>query len=130
MFHLLTLTLQVLLRQYRIVDKASCRAVLHELVSLVQTHASESGLPLDDVALRHIKFTLNNDAVFGYVYRLIAGQFQTEEILFEMADEDAIAELAEDVAAHTAETIDPVLIVSLVSQIVSIINAIKTIRNR
>ena len=130
MFHFLTLAFQEILRQYNIVDKDSCRTFLRDLVLLVQTRASETGITFDEATLKHVMFTLNNDALFDYSYRLIADQLQTEEILFESADEETIAGFAEDAAANTPETIDPVLIVSLVTQIISIINTIKANRNR
>ena len=88
--------------------------------------------------LKHLEFVLNNDALFDYVYRLIADQLQTEEILFESAVEETILKLCKQGQNHpeglrtnrthkedNPEVINPVLIISLVTQIISIINTIK-----
>ena len=90
--------------------------------------------------LKHLEFVLNNDALFDYVYRLIADQLQMEEILFESAVEETILELCkqpenqnhpEGLRANRTrkkdnpEVINPALIISLVTQIISIINALK-----
>jgi len=129
MFPLLTLTAQVLLNLQKITDKASWQVFLNEIVALVKTRAAETKTKLDETELRHIEFTLNNHAMFDCVYRLIAEQLQTPEILFESADEEALLESVEK-ATPAPEAIDPVLIVSLVSQIISLINTIKANRNR
>ena len=138
MFTLLTLATQVLTNAYKITDKASWRAFLLELVSLIQSRALETGIALNDAELKHIKFALHNEALFDYVYRQISEQFQTEEILFESADENAITELCNrvgnmptttrrrsDGARNEPEAINPALIIAMVSQIISIINTIK-----
>jgi len=89
--------------------------------------------------LKHLEFVLNNSALFDYLYRLIADQLQTEEILFESAVEETILELCKQPenqnpkglrANRTCkegnpEVINPVLIISLVTQIISIINTLK-----
>jgi len=73
---------------------------------------------------------LNDDALFGHVYRLIGEQLQTEEVLFESADENTITEFVKNASSDNPEVIDPVVIVSLITRIISVINAIKTKRNR
>lgn len=128
MFHFLKLAAKVLLKQYNLTDKDSCKKFLLDLVGLIVPLARENGLKIDDTFLKHLQFVLNNDALFGYVYNLIRDQLRTSEIVFESADEDTILELCENtVPDHTEypEAINPIVIVSLVSQIISIINAIK-----
>ena len=129
MFPLLTLATQVLANAHNLTDKDSWRNFLKELAFLIRTRAMESKIRLDETELKHIEFTLNNHAMFDCVYRLIAEQLQTPEILFESADDDALLESIEN-AMPTPEAIDPILIVSLVSQIISLINTIKANRNR
>jgi hypothetical protein len=130
MFQLLTLTAQVLLNLHKITDKASWQVFLNEIVALVKARAAETKIRLDETELKHIEFTLNNDGLFEQVYRLIDEQCQTDEILFESADEDTLLEMVEETTANNPEAIDPIVIVSLVSQIISIINIIKANRNR
>ena len=130
MFTLLTLTSQVLLNVHRITDEASWRAFLKEIVLLAKSRATETKTQLDDALVNSVLFVLNSNVLFGYVYRLIHEQCQTEEILFESTDENFIVGLVNDAAENNPEVIDPVVIVSLISQIISVINAIKTHRNR
>jgi hypothetical protein len=126
MFHILKLVAQVLLSPHHIVDKASCRTFLIELVLLVKTFAAKTETKLDDVLLKHVDIILNNDALFDYVYQLIAAQLQTDEILFESADEGTIVGLVENAAtAESPESIDPVVVISLITQIISFMNRIK-----
>jgi hypothetical protein len=130
MLTLLTLASQVLLNAHKITDKDSWRNFLKELILLSRTDAMKTKTQLDDVHLNVIETALNNDAMFECAYRTIAEQLQTEEILLESADEDTLLEQFEDAAANNPEVIDPIVIVSLISQIISIINAIKANRNR
>jgi hypothetical protein len=130
MFHLLTLTSQVLLNMHKITDAASCRTFLKEIVSLVKVRAAETKTPLDDVLLNGIEFVLNNDRLFRLVYDLVREQFQTPEILFESAENNAVAECVSEAAANNPEIVDPVVIISLISQIISLINTIKTNRRK
>jgi hypothetical protein len=128
MFQILKLASQVLLNPYKIVDKASCRTFLIEFVLLVRTFAAKSETQLDDAMLKVIEIILNNDALFDYVFQLISDQFQTNEILFESADEKTIVELIEKIELteiQFPEAINPVLVISLISQIISIINIVK-----
>ena len=122
MFHFLTLAVRVLLNPHNITDKESCRTFLLRLVSLVQSYAKESKTPLDDAILNAIEFILNNTSLFDYVHRVVFEQLQTEEILFESADEEMIAQLTENAAP---ESVDLVLIVSLITRIIDLINGIK-----
>ena len=133
MYHFLTLAAQVLLERFKITDEASCRTFLSEFISLIRSRAAETKVQLNPVLMRHVEFILNNNALFTYIYRKISEQLQTPEVLFESADEEGIIGLVGDVASNnpkSAKAIDPVVIISLVSQIISVINAIKTRRNR
>ena len=132
MFTLLTLVAQVLANAHQLTDADSWRNALKEFVLLIRTRAMDirTKTGLDDAPLMEIEFVLNNDDLFRHVYRTVAEQLQTEEIMFESVDEEIVTLLVEDAAAKNPEVIDPVVIVSLITQIVSIINAIKARRNR
>jgi len=132
MFTLFTLVAQVLANAHKLTDADSWRNALKEFVLLIRTRARDTKTKtgLDNAPLKEIEFVLNNDDLFRHVYRTIAEQLQTEEILFESVDEEIVTLLVEDAAAKNPEVIDPVVIISLISQIVSIINAIKVRRNR
>jgi len=130
MFTLLTLAAQVLANAHKLTDADSWRNALKEFVLLIRTRVMNTQTGLDDAPLKEIEFVLNNDDLFRHVYRTIAEQFQTEEILFESVDEDIVTLLVEDAATKNPEVIDPVVILSLITQIVSMINAIKVRRNR
>jgi hypothetical protein len=126
MFHLLTLATRILLSPYKITDKASWRTFLFRFISLVKTRAAETRTKIDDVFLNHVEFIVRNDALFDYIYRVIFEQFQTEEIPFESAEEKTIVKLIENApTTESPEAIDPVVIVSLITQIISFINTIK-----
>ena len=126
MFNFFKLAALVALKPYNLSGKDSYKKFLLDLVSLIQPLAEKTGLKLDDGLLKQLEFVLNNDLLFDYVYKLISNQLQTEEILFESADEDTVLELC-TVPNNTEhpESINPIVIVSLVSQVISIINAIK-----
>lgn len=138
MFHFLKLVAWVLVNPRvpanpRNIDKDSCRAFLLDLVVQLKSLAAKTSTKLDDAFLKQVEFIVSNTALFDYVYRLIADQLQTEEILFEEADDETIVELVGSAASNntkTPEAVDPVVIVSLISQIISVINAIKAARNR
>jgi hypothetical protein len=128
MFPLLKIAAQFVLAPYKIVDKASWRSFLLDIMQYAKSFAKTTGTKLDDVTLMHIEFMLKNDAVFDYVYRLIAGRLGAEAIVFEAADENTVADLLENIAAD--ETPSPkgiklAMIMSIISQIISIIDIIK-----
>ena len=128
MLNILKLAAQVALKPYNLTDKNSYKEFLLNLVSLVTPLAQKTRVSLDDVLLKHLKIILNNDLLFDYVYTLVRHQLQTEEILFESMDEDVILELCENAVSNNTEfpeAINPIVIVSLISQIISIINSIK-----
>jgi len=128
MFHFLTLAAQVILKSYNLNDKDSYKRFLLDLLELVRPMAKKTGIKLDDSLLKQLEFILNNDLLFDYVYKLVFQQLQSEEILLESVDEGTILELCENTVPDNTEypeAINPIVIVSLVSQIISIINAIK-----
>ena len=128
MFTLLKLATLVLLKSRQISDEHSLRQFLRELVSLTKSLAEETQTQIDDMLLKPVEFIVNNDALFAYVYQLLFEQLQTHEILLESADERMIVELVENRVSsdtETPEAIDPVVIVSLITQIISFINTIK-----
>ena len=138
MFPLLKLACLVLLKPYKVTDKESCRKFLFDMIPLIKPLAAKTETKLDDELLKHLTFVLNNDALFDYVYRLIFDQLQTEEILFESAVEGTVLELCiqgknhpEGLRAHRThgednpETINPIVIISLVTQLISLINTMK-----
>ena len=97
---------------------------------LIRARAAKTKTQLNLALMRNIEFVLNNDALFTSIYRKIAEQLQTPEILFESADDESIVKLVDDAKEQSPEAIDPIVIISLVSQIISVINAIKARRNR
>ncbi len=128
MFDFLKLAAQIVLKPFALDDKESAKKFLLDLINGIKPLAASNRIKLDDALLKHLQFVLNNDALFGYVYNLILDQLRTADILFESADEDTILELCENTVpdhAEYPEAINPVLIISFVTQIVSIINAIK-----
>jgi len=128
MFDILKLAMMAALKPHNLTDKGSCKKFLLDLVSLVGPLAQKTGIKLDDMIFKHLEFVLNNDLLFDYVYKLVSSQFLAEEVLFESADEDTILELCENTVPNNTEypeAINPVVIVSLVTQIISIINSLK-----
>jgi hypothetical protein len=129
MFNLLKLAALVLLKSQNVTDTNSCRTFLRKQVLMLKGLAAETKTPLDDVHLRHFEFVLHCDALFEYAYRLIFDQLQTEEILFESADEGTIAELLGKAVpvngTKSPEAIDPIVIMTLITRILSFINTIK-----
>jgi hypothetical protein len=128
MFQLLKIAAQFVLSPYQIADKASWRAFLLDLVVFAKSYIKTTNTKLADSLLQHVEFIVNNDALFDYIYRLIDCQLQTEEVLFESIDENIITELLENTLSSdtkSPEAIDPIVIITLISRILSFINAIK-----
>jgi len=91
--------------------------------------AEKTKTEIDDKLLLQLEYILKNDVLFDYFYKLIADQFATDEILFAEADESEVTALVEQsVTEPLPEAINPVVIISLVTQIISLINAIKNIK--
>ena len=128
MFQLLKLAIPVLLKPFQVTGKESCRAFLFKLILHAKSRARETGMKIDDTLLRHVEFILKDSVLYDYVYCVIFEQLQTEDILFESAYEETIVELVGKAAANDAEspaTINPVVVISLVTRIISFINTIK-----
>ena len=128
MFSLLKIATRILLSPYKIGDKGSLQTFLLRLIARIKFHAEETNTNIDETFLRHVDFMLRDGVLFDYAYGVICDQLQTEEILFESAAEETIIKLVEDAAANrpeSPETINPVVIVSLITRIISFINTIK-----
>jgi len=128
MFHLFTLAARMIMNPYKIIDKRTCRTFLLRLIAIIQSRAAETDTKIDDRLLKHLEFMVTNNALFDYIYSVIFEQLQTEEILFESAEEETIIKLVENAAvkeAESLEAVDPVVIISIISRIISLINAIK-----
>jgi hypothetical protein len=128
MFKLLKIAVQFALAPYKVVDKASWRSFVLDIVLYAKSFAKTTDTKIDDMLIEHIEFILKNDTMFDYVYRLIAGQFETEGIVFESVDESLVADLLLDV--ETDDTPSPkgiklAVIISIINQIISIIDIIK-----
>ena len=128
MFTFIKLATQVILKPFQLGDRDSCKKFLIDVIQGIKPLAAANKIKLDDDILAHLQVILNNDALFAYVYQLILNQLQTKEILLESADEDTILELCDNTTIsdeNNPKAINPIVIITLVSQIVSIINAIK-----
>ena len=125
MFPLIRLAMQVILQPQSLGDKDSCRKFLTNLLALVKPLAAQTKTELDDRLLQQLEYILKTDALFDYFYKLIADQFATNEIIFEGINESEVTAIVEQSAP---EAINPILIVSLITQIISLINAIKNVK--
>ena len=125
MFPLIRLGIQVLFQSNSLSDKASCKKFLLNLIPLVKPLAAQTKTELDDKILQHLEYILKTDSLFDYFYKLISDQFATNEIVFEEVSESEVTAIVEQAAEPLPEAINPILIVSLVAQIISLINAIK-----
>ena len=126
MFPLIRLAMQVILQPQSLGDKASCKKFVIDLLAVVKPLAAKTKTELDDKLLQQLEYILKTDALFDYFYKLISVQFATNEIIFEEANEAEVLTIVEQSAAKTLpEAINPLLIVSLVTQIISLINALK-----
>jgi len=128
MFSLIRLALQVGLKQYSLSDKASCRKFLLNLVAALKPMAAQTKTEIDDKILQQLEYILKNDVLFDYFYKLISDQFSTDAIIFEEVNESEMIAIVEQSSPEPLpEVINPILIVSLVAQVISRINAIKKI---
>ena len=125
MFPLIRLALQAVLKPNSLGDKSSCKKFLLNLLALVKPLAAKTKTELDDKILAHLEYILKTDALFDYFYKLIADQFATNEIIFEDANESEVLAIVEQTAEPLPEMINPLLIVSLVMQVISLINSLK-----
>ena len=128
MFPLIRLALQVAFNPNSLGDKASCKKFLTNLLALIKPLAAQTKTDLDDKILQHLEYILKTDALFDYFFKLISDQFAANEIIFEDVNESEVTALVEQTAEPLPEAINPVLIISLVTQIISLINALKKSR--
>jgi hypothetical protein len=92
----------------------------------VKPLVAQTKTELDDKIIQHLEYILKTDALFDYFYKLISDQFATDEIIFEDVKESEVIALFEQSSSEALpEVINPLLIVSLVTQIISLINALK-----
>ena len=106
-------------------DKDSCRSVLLDFVQFAKSFAETTKTTIDDAILEHIEFMLKNEALFDYVYRLVAGRFQTEAILFESVDENIVAELLPSTPQDEPKGIQLAVILSIVTKIIALIDTMR-----
>ncbi len=125
MFKLLQLAFQVVFKPYSLGDKASCKKFIENVLALVKPMAANNNITLDETIIAHIEKILANETLFAYFFDLIVSHLQIEEPVFESADNEAITALCETANETMPEAISPVIIISLVTQIVSLINAMK-----
>jgi len=124
MFPLIRLALQVVLKTNFLGNKDSCKKFLLNLLALVKPLAVQTKTTLDDKIVQHLEYILKTDAFFDWFYKLISDQFATNEIIFEEVNESEVTAIVQT-AEPLPEAISPILIISLVTQIISLINAIK-----
>ena len=126
MFPLIRLAMQVIFQPQSLGDKASCKKFLTNLLALVKPLAAQTKTDLDDRLIQQLEYILKTDALFDYFYKLISDQFATNEIIFEEANEAEVLAIVEQSASEPLpEAINPVLVISLITQIISLINALK-----
>jgi hypothetical protein len=134
MFTLMKLALQVVFKPYSLGEKASCRKFLENVLTLVKPMAKANNISMDDAIIVQVERILASDALFDYFYQLIADQFSTNEVLFESADEETVITLCENVNSarqtgeNLPESVNPILVISIATQLISLINALKKSR--
>jgi len=130
MLQILRLAFQVFCRPYDLGDKGSCRKFLENLLPLMKTLAEKTTTDIDDRILRHLEYILKNDVLYDYFYELISGMMGTNEIILKNGLEEEVTAIVEDAAAHgeMPEAISPIVIISLITQVISLINMIKKIK--
>jgi hypothetical protein len=130
MFPLIRLAIQAFLKPHTLNDKASCKKFLQDLLAFVKPLAAQTKTEIDDVILQILEYIVKTDTLFDYFYKLFTDQLSTNEIIFEDVDEDELFALLKQAPEPLPEAINPLLIASLVSQAISLINALKQIRAR
>lgn len=129
MFPLIRLAMQVFLKPYSLGDKASCKKFLENLLALVKPLAAQTNTQMDDKILKHLEYILKTDALFDWFYQLIVDQFSSNDLVFEEMDETELVTMIEQSSQEPLpEAINPLLIISFVTQIISLINALKKAR--
>lgn len=126
MFKLIRLAMQVFLKPYSLDDKTSCKKFFENLIALVKPLAAQTKTELDDKLIQQLEYILKTDALFDWFYKILVDQFSTNEVVFEDVAESEVVALLEQAAPEpTPEAISPLVIISLVTQIISLINALK-----
>lgn len=125
MFPIIRFAMQICLKQYSLGDKDSCRKFFENLLSLIKPAAAASKTELDDKILAHLDLILKNDTLFGFFYNLVREQFESETLIFESPEESAIALMCEQASEESAKAISPLVIVSIITQIIALINSMK-----
>lgn len=125
MFQIIKLALQVFMKPYLLAEKDSCRKFFQNLIVLVKPAAAASKTKIDDKIVAHLETIVDNDVLFDFFFKLVRDQFESDAILFESPDESAIAKLCNEAEKGSPEAISPMVIVAIVTQIISLINALK-----
>lgn len=128
MFPFLRFAMQVLLKKHSLQNPEDCRRFLRDLLSFLKPLADSSETKIDDKLLESLEFLLANDNLYEYFYRLVKSQFSSDEILFESVDEKLIVKcLNENIVTDSRpEAIGPVAIISLITQVLVLINSLKS----
>jgi hypothetical protein len=101
---------------------------IENILSLIKPMAADNNVTIDDTIIAHIEKIHANDTLFDYFFDLTVNQLQTEAPIFESADEGAITVLCETSNKMMPEAVNPLVIISLVTQIISLINALKRLQ--
>jgi hypothetical protein len=134
MFTLIKLAFQVVFKPYSLNDKTSCKKFIENILTLIKPLAAANKITIDETLLNQLEKILANDALFDYFFDLVKDQISNNDVLFESADESAIVSLCETSKARTQmgenmpEAINPIVVISLVTQMISLINAMKQFR--
>jgi len=128
MFPLIRLALQAIVKPYSLGDQASCKMFLLNLLALIKPLAAQTKTDLDDRIIQHLEYILKTDVLFDYFYKLVADQFSINDIIFEDVNEAEVLDILEQTPEPLPEAINPILVVSLVAQIISLINSLKKTR--
>lgn len=126
MFQLIRLALQVVFKPYSLTDKTSCKKFIENILALVKPLAAQTKTELDDKLIQHLEYILQTDTLFDWFYKILVEQFSSDDVVFEDVAESEVVALLEQAAPEPMpEAISPLVIVSLVTQVISLINAIK-----
>lgn len=128
MFTFLRFALQVTLKKYSLDGQENCRRFLTELISVLKPLSELSSTKLDDKMIEQFEYILANDELYEYFYNLIKTQFSTDDVIFEsVIEEDVIKGLHDnDSGEPLPESINPAAIIHLITQILLMINSLKS----
>ena len=128
MFKILRIAFQVVFKPYSLNDKATCKKFVENILALIKPLAAQSKTEIDDSIIQHLEYILKTDTLFDWFYQLVIDQFSTDEVVFESVDDSFVVEALNASQEQEPEAISPIVIVSLVTQIISLINAIKNMK--